>query len=208
MAGLKSAQTYQAPSQSTFERHISKGIWASQDAAGWELYAISHLIKTKKMNEVEFTRGLIKGKIVEIIFEMMMREMDRVTVLRAGYEYTHPELAQYQQLIKSKGKEVLKFFEHNPDFILFKKDKSSLYLVEVKYRHHFTIEEICKIADDELARSEYIWLFIATPEKFYFSQCKDIARTKAIEPLSKSWVLAEIQQNYLALLNEFILIKP
>jgi hypothetical protein len=41
-------------------------------------------------NEVNFTRQLIKGKIVEMIFEMMMREMDRVTVLRAGYEYTHP----------------------------------------------------------------------------------------------------------------------
>lgn len=156
------------------------------------------------MNEVEFTRGLIKGKIVEIIFEMMMREMDRVTVLRAGYEYTHPELAQYQQLLQSKGREVLKFFEHNPDFVLFKKDKSSLYLVEVKYRHHFDLEEICKIADQKLNQSEYIWLFLATPEGFFFSQCKDIAATKTISPLSPSWVSPEIQKNYLNLLDTFI----
>jgi len=156
-------------------------------------------------SEINFTRQLIKGKIVEIIFEMMMREMDRVTVLRAGYEYIHPELAQYQQLLQNKGREVLKFFEHNPDFILFKKDKSSLYLVEVKYRHSLNIEEVCNIAEGELNQSEYIWLFLATPDQFYFSQCKDIARTKkAIEPLSQSWVSAEIQQNYLALLKEFI----
>jgi hypothetical protein len=156
------------------------------------------------MSEVEFTRGLIKGKIVEIIFEMMMREMDNVTVLRAGYEYTHPELAQYQQLLQSKGREVLKFFKHNPDFILFKKDKSSLYLVEVKYRHHFDIEKICTIAQNELDQSEYIWLFLATPKGFFFSQCKDIVRTGIISPLSASWVSPEIQQNYLALLNKFI----
>src|SRR5579871_679586 len=140
------------------------------------------------MTEVDFTRQLIKGKIVEMIFEMMMREMDRVTILRAGYEYTHPELAQYQQLLQSKGRDVLKFFEHNPDFVLFKKDKTSLYLVEVKYRHHFDIAEICKIADDELIKSEHIWLFLATPARFYFSQCKDIARTKTIQPLEASWV--------------------
>lgn len=86
------------------------------------------------MNEANFTRQLIKGKIVEIVFDMMMREMDRVTVLRAGYEYTHPELAQYQALLQAKGRAALKFFEHNPDFILFTKDKTQLYLVGVKYR--------------------------------------------------------------------------
>jgi hypothetical protein len=155
-------------------------------------------------NEVDFTRQLIKGKIVEMIFEMMMREMDRVTVLRAGYEYTHPELAQYQQLLQSKGREVLKFFEHNPDFVLFKKDKSSLYLVEVKYRHHHDEQQIREIAEEELRQSEHIWLFLATPNGFYFSQCKDIVRTGRIQPLASEWVALEVQQNYLALLKEFI----
>jgi len=153
---------------------------------------------------VEFTRKLIKGKIAELIFEMMIREMDRVTVLRAGYEYTHPELAQYQNLLGVKGKEVLKFFEHNPDFILFKKDKTSLYLVEVKYRHALNIEETKKIAKIELQKSEHIWLFLATPEGFFFSQCKDIDRTGNIQPLSADWVSLEMQRSYLQLLKEFI----
>lgn len=159
------------------------------------------------MSDTDFARQLIKGKIVEIIFEMMMREMDRVTVLRAGYEYTHPELAQYQQLIQGKGREALKFFEHNPDFVLFEKNKSSLYLVEVKYRREPNIEEIYEIAKQECTRSEYIWLFLATPEGFYFSLCKNIVENKKIEPLSPNWVSSEIQQHYLALLNDFILIK-
>ncbi len=156
------------------------------------------------MNEIDFTRQLIKGKIVEMVFEMMMREMDRVTVLRAGYEYTHPELAQYQQLLQSKGREVLKFFEHNPDFILFKKDKSSLYLVEVKYRHKLDERQIKEIAEEELKQSEHIWLFLATPEGFYFSQCKEIVRTGKIQPLAPEWVAPDLQRNYLALLKEFI----
>ncbi|HUI63525.1 MAG TPA: hypothetical protein VL126_01695 [Bacteroidota bacterium] len=155
-------------------------------------------------NEVNFTRQLIKGKIVEILFEMMIREMDRVTVLRAGYEYTHPELAQYQQLLQSKGREVLKFFEHNPDFILFKKDKSSLYLVEVKYRHEFDIKYILEIAEEEVRQSDHLWLFLATPHRFFFSQCKDIVRTGTIQPLSPEWVSLELQRDYLGLLNEFI----
>lgn len=155
-------------------------------------------------NEVSFTRQLIKGKIVEMIFEMMMREMDRVTVLRAGYEYTHPELAQYQQLLQDKGREVLKFFEHNPDFILFKKDKTQLYLVEVKYRHYLDPEKIREIAEEELTRSEHIWLFLATPDGFFFSQCKDIFQSGIIQPLSPNWVSEEIQKNYLELLKEFI----
>lgn len=164
------------------------------------------LYKIKIMDsDLNFTRQLIKGKIAEIIFEMMMREMDRVTVLRAGYEYTHQELAQYQQLLQGKGREVLKFFEHNPDFVLFKKDKSSLYLVEVKYRHYLDIQEICKIAEEEIKQSEQIWLFLATPDRFYFSQCKEIIHTKKIEPLSTSWISEDIQKKYIPLLREFII---
>ena len=155
-------------------------------------------------DEIDFTRRLIKGKIAEIIFEMMIREMDRVTVLRAGYEYTHPEIAQYQQLLGSKGREVLKFFEHNPDFLLFNKNKSSLYLVEVKYSRNLDFDRIYKIAKEELERSDYVWLFVTTPQGFFFSQCKDIIRTNSIQPLSPDWVLPDIQKKHLELLNEFL----
>lgn len=169
-----------------------------------ETTAADAVIIEAMSNETDFTRQLIKGKIVEMLFEMMMREMDRVTVLRAGYEYTHPELAQYQQLLQSKGREVLKFFEHNPDFILFKKDKTSLYLVEVKYRHELDPERVREIAEEEVKQSDHIWLFLATPNGFFFSQCKDIVRTGAIQPLSPEWVSPEVQRDYLGLLKEFI----
>lgn len=105
---------------------------------------------------------------------------------------------------QSKGREVLKFFEHNPDFILFKKDKSSLYLVEVKYRHELDLERVREIAEEEVKQSDHIWLFLATPNGFFFSQCKDIVRTGAIQPLSPKWVSPEIQRGYLGLLKEFI----
>lgn len=50
-----------------------------------------------------FIKDLIKGKIAEIIFEQMFRESARYTILHSGYEYTLPELAQYQHLAEVKA---------------------------------------------------------------------------------------------------------
>jgi len=194
-------QQQKAPSQSAVEA-IRGNSYRSRKGSLAGSFLVLNI--TNMDEEIDFTRRLIKGKIAEIIFEMMIREMDRVTVLRAGYEYTHPEIAQYQQLLKGKGREVLKFFEHNPDFLLFNKNKSSLYLVEVKYSHDLNFDRVYRIAKEELERSDYIWLFVATPLGFFFSQCKDIVRTNNIQPLSPDWVLPDIQRNHLALLNEFL----
>lgn len=69
------------------------------------------------MTNTEFLRELIKGKIAEIIFEQMFREAGEFTILWFGYEYTSPELAQYQHLL-TEHKEVLADIRHTPDFIL------------------------------------------------------------------------------------------
>jgi len=50
-----------------------------------------------------FIKDLVKGKIAEIIFEQMFRESGRYTILHSGYEYTLPELAQYQHLAEVKA---------------------------------------------------------------------------------------------------------
>jgi hypothetical protein len=155
-------------------------------------------------NDIGFVRRLIKGKIIELIFEMMMRDAGNLTVLRGGYEYTHPELAQYQQLLKGKGREALKFFEHNPDFLLFTEDKSSLFLVEVKYYRHIDYQKMQELASDTFNRWRYIWLFVATPEGFFFSPCKSISEGSPIQPLSYNRVTKELQEKYLRLLHEFL----
>ena len=62
----------------------------------------------------QFSHELIKGKIAELIFEMMFREAGRFTS-SFGYEYTLPEIAQYQHLLLRSKKfwiisEILRFY--------------------------------------------------------------------------------------------------
>ena len=79
----------------------------------------------------------------------------------------------------------------------------ALHLVQDAQRH-VSIEAVREIAEEEVKQSDHIWLFLATPNGFFFSQCKDIVRTGAIQPLSPEWVSPEIQRGYLGLLKEFI----
>jgi len=83
-------------------------------------------------NNIKFSKRLIKGKIAEMIFERMFADSGQFTILRSGYEYSLPELAQYTQLPA-----VEKYFENirtTPDFILISNDRKRAFIVEVKYR--------------------------------------------------------------------------
>lgn len=154
------------------------------------------------MNHIDFSRDLIKGRIAEIIFEEMFRESGQYTILRFGYEYLTPELAQYQHLLKEKG--ILDSIRHSPDFILISNDKTEVYMVEVKYRTHLDISEIKHTAQQTLDRwPPSPWLFIASPHGFYFSPCNSIISNGGIGELYTKWVTQEVQQKYLRLFNEF-----
>jgi hypothetical protein len=160
--------------------------------------------KQKPMKNIDFTRELIKGRIAEIIFEQMFRETGRFTILRFGYEYTMPELAQYQNLLGEDGKKVLDNIRHAPDFALITEDKKQLYLVEVKYR-----TKIHKGLDKEIAKGilekwEHAWLFIASPEGFFFEPCNTIVKNKGeMGDSIDKWINRETQNKYSNLLNEF-----
>ncbi len=153
-------------------------------------------------NNIEFSKNLIKGKIAEIIFEQMFRESRKFTILRSGYEYTLPELAQYKQL-----PEVEKYLEnirHAPDFILITEDKKQAYVVEVKYKRHFQSKDILDIAMNNLKVWKPSWLFIASPDSFFFDSCSKIKYNYGkISRLSDRWIAKEIRDRYLKLLNEF-----
>lgn len=154
------------------------------------------------MNHIDFSRNLIRGRIAEIIFEEMFRESDQFTILRFGYEYLTPELAQYQHLLKEKG--ILDSLRHSPDFILISNDKTEVYMVEVKYRTNLDLTEITHTAKHTLDRwPPSPWLFVASPKGFYFSPCHSIINNNNIYPLGNNWVTKEIQQKYLKLFNEF-----
>src|SRR5919199_1306167 len=151
---------------------------------------------------MDFVRNLIKGKIAEIIFQRMFAETEFCTVLPFGYENIVPQLAQHQHLLNDN--DTLTNIRNAPDFILVKPDNTSIVLVDVKYRHKRDPKRVKDIALSMAKRWETAWLFLATPDGFYFGPCQDIiADGGEIKPLLEKWVKKGVQQEYLSLLREF-----
>lgn len=157
----------------------------------------------KNMDNLDFSKNLIKGKIAETVFEQMFRENGDFTILRFGYEHTIPELAQYRA---STFKRVVDDLSDAPDFVLIsnKDGQKEVYLVEVKYRTKWGKEEIKEIAEKLLKRYDPVYLFIASLDGFFFGPCHDIVNNKGeIGTLYYKWADKEIQEKYLKLLREF-----
>lgn len=152
--------------------------------------------------EISFSRDLLKGKIAEVIFEQMFRDCGKFTILPFGYEKTVPEVAQYQHLVEVQR--VLDNIRHAPDFIVITQNRSQVYLVEVKYRKSTTSHEIKTIADQIREHWDIAWIFLATPEGFFFDSInRVIASGGKIPELPDSWIDAQTQARYRTLLNEF-----
>lgn len=151
---------------------------------------------------LNFSRNLIKGKIAEIIFEQMFREAGEFTLLRLGYEYTSPELAQYQDVMQVKT--VLDTLRHTPDFALISHDKQRVFIVEVKYQRQRDNVRMKRIAGQVLKFSDPSWVFVASTDGFYFDACNNVVNHEGdIKQLDPSWIKQEVQDKYHELLLEF-----
>lgn len=153
------------------------------------------------MSQIEFSRKLIKGRIAEVVFEQMFRKENKYTVIPFGYEHTVPTLAQYQHL--AMVQRVMENIKDAPDFVLISDDRKEVYLVEVKYRKSLKFEEIKAGCEKLLVRWDPSWLFLATPEGFFFAPCRTIVKNGSISSLAPTWVNENLQKEYLNLLNEF-----
>lgn len=160
------------------------------------------LNKFMDTKHVNFIKQLVKGKIAEIIFEQMFGESRKFTILRSGYEYTLPELAQYQHLGEVQA--VIENIRNAPDFVLISQDKKEVHLIEVKYQRVLNRKRVKEIAEEILKTWSPSWLFVATLDNFYFEPCHTILNNNGnIKPLYETWVDFEVQKDYLKLLNEF-----
>jgi hypothetical protein len=149
-----------------------------------------------------YIKNLIKGKIAEIVFEQMFRESGKYTILRSGYEYTLPELAQYGHLPMVKA--VIENIRNAPDFVLISKNHKEVYLVEVKYRAKRNSEDLREIAGDTLNRWSHCYLFVASPDGFFCEGCQTVLNNGGhINPLNEKWATPKIQKQYLEILNRF-----
>jgi hypothetical protein len=153
-------------------------------------------------DEMDFYRDLIKGRIDEVIFEQMFREEDEFTILRLGYEYTSPELAQYRDRLEVR--QVLDNIKNTPDFALISHNKKRLFIVEVKYRSRLEKPKLKRIAAATLKFADPSWLFVATPDGFFFDACNNVFNHSGeIRRLQTTWIPQNVQDKYIKLLNEF-----
>lgn len=151
----------------------------------------------------DFSKQLIKGKIAELVFDQMFRDSCKYTVIPFGYESVVPELMQYTN--GGEYKNLLDNIRNAPDFALVSHDPKEVFLVEVKYRSRIDGEEIRKTASMICEQWKLAWIFIATPDGFYFDTCTDLLKDNSTATLlSEKLVSKDLQEKYQKLLTEFI----
>jgi hypothetical protein len=155
-----------------------------------------------KQSPIDFSKQLIKGKIGEVIFEQMFRRVEGYVVIPFGYESIIPELIQYAEPADRSG--LIENLRNAPDFAVVSHDPKLVQLVEVKYRFNVNYDEIKACAARICEQWKLAYLFVATPEGFYFDFCEDIANQTSLTPLGTNMIPQEIQSEYIDLLTEFI----
>jgi hypothetical protein len=156
------------------------------------------------MKNKSFQHRLIQGKIVEHIFELMLREAGCFTVLAFGYENTLPELMQRHADMK-KAAQTMEIIRRAPDFVVINNDNHEVHLIEVKYRSHARPKEVASLAAQMLVSWKPAYLFLATPSGFFFGKAADIVRDNGkIMPLVHKKIPPKMQSKYQALLAGFL----
>lgn len=152
---------------------------------------------------INFSKNLVKGRIAETLFEQMLRDAECFTILSFGYENIIPELAHRQDDIRAQ--ETMEIIRRAPDFAVINNETHDVYLIEVKYLMKPTVSTILKDAERMFQSWKPSYLFLATPEGFYFDKASDIVKNNGIiKPFYHPQISKELQLKYTQLLNEFI----
>ncbi len=153
-------------------------------------------------DSIDFSRNLVKGRIAETLFEQMWRDAGVYTILPFGYERVVPELMHLHGDIQAQ--ETMEIIRRAPDFAVIDNKNHEVHLIEVKYmrsRNGWVL-----VAANKMHESwKPSYLFIASPDGFFFDKAKTIIdKAGIISPLDPQWISAELQEKYTALLNELI----
>jgi len=152
---------------------------------------------------IGFSRKLVKGRIAETLFEQMLRDAGCFTILAFGYENVLPELARRQQDMQTE--ETMEIIRRAPDFAVINNKTHEVHLIEVKYMKNPRIEWIIRDATRMYESWKPSYLFLATPNGFFFDKVSRIVERKGvIDKLSHPEISDELQEKYIKLLNEFI----
>lgn len=152
---------------------------------------------------ISFSRNLAKGRIAETLFEQMLRDAGSFTILAFGYENVLPELANRQHDIQVE--ETMEIIRRAPDFAVINNKTHEVHLIEVKYMMHPNAQWILRNAQRMYECWRPSYLFLATPEGFYFDKAAEIVKKGGvISKFVHPQIPDELQKRYTDLLNELI----
>jgi len=161
-------------------------------------------IKNMKYNPINFSINLVKGRITETLFEQMLRDTGHFTILAFGYESVIPELAHRQHDIKAQ--ETMEIIRRAPDFAIIDNESHEVYLIEVKYMMRPRAEWILNDAKRMHESWKPSYLFLATPEGFFFDKASIILEKGGIiSKLNNPKISKKLQDKYIKILNQFII---
>ncbi len=155
------------------------------------------------MSNLVFTEKLIKGRIAEIIFEMMFRS-EGYKVTHFGYEYIASEFTREEIREVKENQAVLENIRHSPDFIITD-SANRINFVEVKLQSKLDFALLQNMAQATYERWSDAWYFVASREGFYFSPCEQIAKTAdKLALLDTDLISQKTQDDYLELLLRYL----
>lgn len=156
-----------------------------------------------RYDPVKFSRNLIKGRIAETIFHQMLNDTEKFTVLAFGYENLLPELARRQYELQAK--DTMEVIRRAPDFAIINNETHEVSLIEVKFMRYMRSDWVFKAASRMYESWKPSCLFIVTPNGFYFDKVESVVQKKGeISALTHPYIPQELQDRYIALVNEFI----
>lgn len=175
------------------------------------LYRLYFVIESLDMttftpqNHLMFTDNLIKGRIAEAIFEQMLLESGRFTVMPFGYEKKTPEIATRRRNGELNKNDTIDILKRTPDFVLIDNEFHNVFLVEVKFRSSMPANGMFDDANHIFNTWKPAYLFLATPEGFYFDSVKNIVTNNGeIPKFRESLISHDAQAEYLKILNNHL----
>lgn len=154
------------------------------------------------MDNIKFTRNLVKGRIAETVFAEMLRHSGEFTVLEFGYEKIIPELTHAG--CKKEDSGMIETLRTAPDFAVINRKTKEVRLIEVKYRRELSRSDVLRVAKRMHQSWNPSYLFLITLEGFYFDEINNIIENKGeISPLKHPQISKDVQDKYLKIVQDF-----
>src|SRR3989338_8971175 len=128
------------------------------------------------------------------------------TVIKFGYENVDQPIKKASK--SEDARAMIEIVRKAPDYAIVNEDTHNVTLVEIKYMAKRTNGKVNAIAKEIEKSWRHAALFIATPDGFFYDQVDTIIANKgAAKPFHHGKIQPKLVEQYLAMLNEFIVVK-